>query len=830
MKRIHLKDWQKLYLLGFLIPFSILTVLYAANGVYPFGTNCILHIDMYHQYEPFFTELMDKLKNGGSLFYSFRIGLGSDFLSLFAYYLASPVNLLLVFWPADFVIEFMTLIILLKIGLCGMSFTMLLRYRFQNVHYGMAVFGAFYALSSYLAAYSWNIMWLDCILLAPVILLGLERLVREKKPVMYSILLAVSIFSNFYISIMICIFLVFYFFIFLLEENRGLRERLHSFWLFFLYSLLAGGMGAVLLIPEAIILSYSGSSDLSLPDKAENYFSLVNELARHFFGVETYTGRDHWPNLYSGSAIILLLFLYLFNNRISWKYKITRILFMVFFWFSFSNNFLDFFWHGFHFPDSLPGRQSFLYIMLMLLIAYDCFRNLEGISRNRFYLSAGLSFLAIAIVSFFSDSGQLTNELVILTAIFVLSYCILLGLLIFAKKEYQRPILMLLLFITFTELIANFALTGISVTSRTAYTKNWESYQSLLSQVDEQEDTFYRVEETERLTKNDAAIYGYRSATIFSSLMDIGISEFYRKVGMEGGKNFYSYSGATPLTSALLSVKYLLSDSPYEEGPLRTLLYTDGTNYLYENIYTLPLGFTVDPKVVSGMMEETSDDIGNLNLMTSLLEANAPLFTKLRDDLVTIETDQTVIHVEEDGYFYAVYEDKSATTIKVSVGDRSRTFTKTDHVYILDLGWCSAGEDITITNTSNTENFKVVPYALNMQSVSEAFATLNSQTLENLIVTDTRITGSITADSDTELVLSIPSQSGWTVKVDGAVTEVGTFMGSMISIPVTQGTHDIELYYETPGLKLGLMISSLSFGILLFLILAGKVFKKRRKA
>ena len=80
---------------SFFLPFFILTVICIFHDVYPFGEQCILHIDMYHQYCPFFTELMDKIKHGGSMFYSWNIGLGADFISLYAYYLASPLNWLL---------------------------------------------------------------------------------------------------------------------------------------------------------------------------------------------------------------------------------------------------------------------------------------------------------------------------------------------------------------------------------------------------------------------------------------------------------------------------------------------------------------------------------------------------------------------------------------------------------------------------------------------------------------------------------------------------------------------------------------------------------------
>ena len=110
-------------LAAFCIPLLITLIICVNREIYPFGDQCMLHIDMYHQYCPFFTELMEKLKTGGSPFYSWNIGLGADFVSLYAYYLASPLNWLLILWPRGYVIEFMTVLSILKIALSGLTFT-----------------------------------------------------------------------------------------------------------------------------------------------------------------------------------------------------------------------------------------------------------------------------------------------------------------------------------------------------------------------------------------------------------------------------------------------------------------------------------------------------------------------------------------------------------------------------------------------------------------------------------------------------------------------------------------------------------------------------------
>ena len=105
------------------MPVAVLIILFAQRGIFPFGEECFLRTDMYHQYAPFFSEFQYKLKQGGSLLYSWDIGMGVNFSALYAYYLASPVNWLIILCPKKFIIEFMTILIMVKTGLCGVTFT-----------------------------------------------------------------------------------------------------------------------------------------------------------------------------------------------------------------------------------------------------------------------------------------------------------------------------------------------------------------------------------------------------------------------------------------------------------------------------------------------------------------------------------------------------------------------------------------------------------------------------------------------------------------------------------------------------------------------------------
>ena len=169
------------FILSFSLPVLIMIGIFIQRGIYPFGEMTFLRTDLYHQYAPFFAEFLRKLRSGEELTWTWNIGLGSNFISLYAYYLASPLNWLVFLCPAKFIIEFITFWIVVKIGLSGLTFCYYLSRRYQTRNFGLTFFSVLYALSAYMAAYSWNIMWLDCILLAPLIMLGLERLVKEDK-------------------------------------------------------------------------------------------------------------------------------------------------------------------------------------------------------------------------------------------------------------------------------------------------------------------------------------------------------------------------------------------------------------------------------------------------------------------------------------------------------------------------------------------------------------------------------------------------------------------------------------------------------------------------
>ena len=214
---------KTIFLRSFLLPLIIMIIILIYKHVFPFGDRSILRTDFYHQYLPFHSELQHKLKTFGSLFYTYDVGLGTNFITLFAYYLSCPLNILLFFVPEAFVIEYMSFAIILKIALSGLSMSYYLVKRYKSDSFIIVAFAITYALSGYMVAYYWNVMWLNNIALFPILMISFENMYNGKKPYLYIITIALSILFNYYIGAITCVFLVIYFIFYSIIRNEKIK-------------------------------------------------------------------------------------------------------------------------------------------------------------------------------------------------------------------------------------------------------------------------------------------------------------------------------------------------------------------------------------------------------------------------------------------------------------------------------------------------------------------------------------------------------------------------------------------------------------------------------
>ena len=811
-------------LAAFFVPVLVLVVIFAQRGIFPFGEECFLRTDMYHQYAPFFSEFQYKLTHGGSLLYSWDIGMGVNFSALYAYYLASPMNWLVALCPRQFLIEFMTVLIVIKTGLSGLFFTWYLRKHTGTREFGSCFFGIFYALSGYMAAYSWNIMWLDCILLFPVILFGLERLVKEKKGMVYCIALGLSILSNYYISIMICIFMVIYaaVLVILYPPKKG-KEFAATAGRFTLYSLLAGGLAAVVLLPEIYALQATASGNFDFPKTVSSYFSIFDMIARHMGNVQTEIGLDHWPNIYCGVAVLMLLLLYLGNKNIKIKEKAVYFSLLLFFYASFSVNVLNFIWHGFHYPNSLPCRQSFIYIALVLVMCYKAYLELKNTPWKHivmaFWGAAAFVILAEKLV----DNEEQFHFAVFYAAILFLALytgCIYLY---HSRKWCRDGVLLAVLGLVFCESAVNMAVTSIPTTSRTAYVKDNEDTMLLADSI--RSSVFYRIEKGESRTKNDGAWMNFPSASLFSSVASAAMSDFFKSVGCESSTNAYSVKGSTPFIDALFATRYGIYPDQQPADGLKEQIGRQGSMWFYENKYTLPVGFVMPQDMETNWVLDSGNPANVQNDLSSVLGVSNLLVPAEG----VSEGKKLTFTADASGDYYVYVTNKKVEEVSAEIGERSLSFDNVDRGYFLELGYLPKGQEVILqSQTDGNPAMQAEIWRFDPEAMEEIYQCLSKSPLELSSWTDTGLAGSINTPEGGTMFTSIPYDKGWKIWVDGTAVSGRPVFDAFLGVDLEPGEHKIRLSYEPQGLKTGAVITGVSAAAVAVLAVCGWMKNKKK--
>ena len=810
---------------AFFVPIAVMIIIFAQRGIFPFGEECFLRTDMYHQYAPFFSEFQHKLTNGGSLLYSWDIGMGVNFSALYAYYLASPVNWLLFLCPDGLIIECMTVLIVLKTALAGVTFTWYLRRHCRRVDFGSDLFGIFYALSGYMAAYSWNIMWLDCIVLFPLILWGLERLVEEGKGKIYCIALGLSILSNYYISIMVCIFMVIYVVArTIITPPRGWAGWLKTAGRFVLYSGLAGGLAAAVLMPAVFALRATASGDFNFPGTLTSYFSIFDMIARHIGNVGTEIGLDHWPNIYCGIAVLMFFLLYIGSRRILPREKAVYCGLLLLFYASFSTNILNFIWHGFHYPNSLPCRQSFIYIALILTMCYKAYIHLDSTPLKHvilaFWGAGGFVILAEKLV----DNPEQYHFSVFYAALILLAMYA--GLLYLYKKEKWSldAVLLAALAVTSVEAAVNMAVTSVPTTSRTAYVSDNEDVRALVEGI---EDTgFYRVEKEDQRTKNDGAWMHFPSASLFSSTANASLSDFYRMLGCESSTNAYSITGSTPLVDSLFSIKYRLYPDQQPAGSLMEQAGRSGDVWMYENLYTLPLGFMLPPDLETNWILDSGNPALVQNDLCTLLGTEDVL---IANESAT-DGRKMSFTAEETGDYYVYVTNKKVETVSVVIGERSMSFDNVERGYFLELGHILEGQEVDLeAENEGSPTLQAEVWRFNPQGLTQVYEALNKSPMELTSFGDRALSGTVTALERGTLFATIPYDAGWTVLVDGVPVKTRTVFDTFLGIDLEAGEHEIAFSYTPQGLREGAVITAVSGAVLAALAGGEQILRRKNR-
>ena len=223
-----------------LLTAAILWIIFYRDGFVPFGVNTPAVTDAKLQYLDLFAFCRDVLTGQNSAGYTFSNTLGGSAAAIWAYYLASPFNLLVLLFPKEQMNLFLEVLITVKLSAASAAFAWFIRRRFSGrIRREIAlILSVSYGLMQYMLAQGSNVMWLDGVILLPFIVMGIHRAAggaarssakaseRRFHPAELAVPAALSVLANWYTGGINYLFSAVWFLYEELRKEKTRRSRL----------------------------------------------------------------------------------------------------------------------------------------------------------------------------------------------------------------------------------------------------------------------------------------------------------------------------------------------------------------------------------------------------------------------------------------------------------------------------------------------------------------------------------------------------------------------------------------------------------------------------
>ncbi|MDD3832926.1 MAG: YfhO family protein [Oscillospiraceae bacterium] len=824
--------------------------------IYPFGERSILITDMSQQYIEYHAAFYDAVKNGDSLLFTWNSGLGMNFVGLFAYYLASPFTLIMFLFSRSSITEAVLLIISVKVAFSGLTFSAFLRRACKTKGLLNILFSSLYALSAYTVVYCFNLMWLDAVILLPLVILSLLNMLENRKTIPLIATLTLLFFSNFYTAFIVGLFTLLVLIALLWLQNQSFRKNLYIMLRFLGAAVMAAGLTAFITLPTVFALgdsqgSFSGDS---------LFFGFMTDplsmLGKFTFGAYDSITDSGTPYTYCGILTFVLMPLWLLHGGIPKREKIAGGAMIGVLLFSMLFSLTDYLWHAAETPVWFPCRYSFVLIFVLITLAARALST-PGLTRLNilacFGISSGL-ILAVKIPELlFPDVCKTMVGNLWITLGGIAAYSLLLLFIVPGRYGFRRVALPLLALCVGAELIGNTvsimnSLDGeLQFSNRADYVSfmnKGEDIRAALKQVEGEEGSFYRVENTNARNANDGMSVGYHSLSHYSSFSHRDTFEFLNNCGimcLSDYKIFRYYGSTTPL-DAVLGVKYVFSQSERRAGYIPTGISAGGLP-LWRNQYALPLAFFADKDILK-LESEPAKPFKTLNSFLSALGGEPKSYYSPLE--VTTYFDGKEIDVTGENYCI-----ERSAELSFSINNPRRqhvllyfnsNFNEFSPVYlngrllntsgerlvrgVIELGELDPGEAVVSVSVPEGKHqiSNVSAAAFEYYEFSELAFWLAQHSPDELTVSQDGwgqplVSGRFIAPREGALFTSVPQDRGWSAHIDGKPVKTMAVGGAFVAVPVTAGEHSFSLHFKVPGLTAGIVISVITTILSIILIL-----------
>lgn len=825
---------------------------------------------------------------------NYNLGLGTDVLFYISQWYIEPINFLGLLFSKVKLETFYEWTIILRLYLTGIAFLPFVK-RICKKERTMVLSALVYAFSGYTLFTGFKASnFLMAMILLPIMYLCVERIFQKKSALPFiSIIFLTSIYSYYFLFIN-SLLLAIYVMIRVIAEKLSIKEIIVRIIKLMGYYVVGAALGAIVLLP--VVLGFLDSSRsatvVNTPSLYWYGFDRIKAVVQTLF-VPT-QDKGFWTTLGFSPLVLFAVLALLFERKVNPdKSRLKKELFTgwilgaVFIM-------LPIIGYAFNAFKVINNRYSYGLVFVAALtfaVGVEVILQLEPIKK----IILGLIGIIWAFVSFLV--GGVENRAAKLTILFF-GMCgltfILVGILEKREKKLKfETILSIMLLITlagggymlFAEKGENFV---------DAFEKKNKAYDIMTNSearaVKELDDgSFFRVDGVNLEKKASASPYltGYHGLITNASSYSQDVADFYNY--FENGSCMTSFrlngmDNSTILTT-LSNVRYytLKEEEQVNSLPYGYQMISQSENKnkiskkkypaitIYENLNTIPLGYTYDSYILEGELEKLNGverqnvmlhaaiiEEGILNKevdkITQLKKGNfenkiiAIPFSIAAKENVELNSEKRQLSVNnkngnftirlspeleaqnivQDAELYIRFsgveildQEINSITLTVENGNIRKkiyttsprfTYASSQNTYCLNLGVVKMSElpaELTISFNKEAKlgYDNIEVFSLPLTDFEGNIERLSEDTLENVTIEGNNITGALSLDKEKILCLSIPYTKGWSAYVDNKKVSVEKINKMYMGVFVEKGVHNIEFKYETPGLKAGAIVS-----------------------
>ncbi|MCQ2797435.1 MAG: YfhO family protein, partial [Bacilli bacterium] len=633
MKEFLKKHEDKFYTIGcsilsFAIPFIIALVLFTKMNFTPFGDKSmtVMMYDMQSQYVTYMRYYRECLLGNVSSIYTHSKVFGGDFMSIFSYYLASPFNYFVVFVSSSEIPQFFAVTSLIKISLTGLFMYFCLRFTVKKDSLALIVPSIGYALISYSFLYLLNFMWLDGVMILPIVILGMNKLVEGKVRWIYPLGLAYALMTSWYIGALICIFAVIYFVYKTAATLKTKKELLSFASRFAIFSLIGGLLASPFWLTAFMHLGGTKGS-LYLPEPRFTSVATFFEgfLEGNYADGIYITHNTGFFSMFTSAVTLVFFQLFFFNKKYTLRERLITIGLPVLFFFVCNVTTLNALFHGGREPTWFPGRYTFMIGFLVCYFAGLSLADVKSTSKFGTILPFASLLVVYLITKYVNNDNAAFYELSWPSIVIYITSDVLAAICIFMpdfKNNYVRYAIKTVFGVALIAMTSLSSYRGsYSILKTNLDDGEYEKYETYLADeavapaidaLKAYDSSVYRMETlfdrpgTHNTISNNPLFYSYNGLNHFSSSEKEDAMYEMLKLGFHFNHFFEKYdTGSTAAINSFLGMKYLVDNSSmhmpqspifvdnYPWSKVTDIGYGDESYTYYQNALALPFAFTM---------------------------------------------------------------------------------------------------------------------------------------------------------------------------------------------------------------------------------------------